>query len=65
MLRLRTGLLVTAMESHSCGGDRSKTRSVPRPQNIVQRPAPDLANYKGLLSSACKNLYTIVALVAD
>ena len=28
-----TGIRVTVMESHSCRGYRSKTRSVPRPQD--------------------------------
>ena len=28
-----TGFLVTATESHRCSGYRSKTRSVPRPQD--------------------------------
>ena len=43
-----TGFQMIAMESHSCRGYRSKTRSVPRPQ-VVQRPAPDLANWVGCL----------------
>ena len=33
-----TGLRETAMESHRCRGYRSKTRSVPRPQDSSRGP---------------------------
>ena len=42
-----TGFQMIAMESHSCRGYRSKRGD--RGRKIVQRPAPDLANWEGCL----------------
>ena len=57
---------MSARESHSCRGYRTGLKRAPyRGCKIVQRPAPDLANWGELPPSACGNLRAIVAPVGD
>ena len=58
------GFQMTAMESHSCRGYRSKTRSVPRLQDSSEAP-PLTKPIGGLSPSACGNLHAIVAPVGE
>ena len=53
-----------AMESHSCRGYRSKTRSVPRPQESSEA-RPRSSQLRGLPPSACGSFHAIVAPVGD